>query len=80
MEIDIDKFKKAIGANAEDDFDYNELCNNIRVNEDGSIESMGGGLFVLLSPDYELIDLVGGVSLETTQSLMSEEKECVTDE
>ncbi|MDR3062557.1 MAG: hypothetical protein LBU40_00270 [Methanobrevibacter sp.] len=76
MEIDTEKFKETINANSEIEIEFTELVNNIKINDDGNIESFGGGLEVTMSTDYEIITLAGGVSDEANLEIMNTDYEC----
>ena len=64
MSIDIEKFKESILASSEVDIDFTELIQNIQINSDGNIESHGTNLEVIMSPDYEILVMAGGVSAQ----------------
>lgn len=76
MTVDTEKFKEAVESRCEVPVDFNELIQNIMINEDGNIESTGGGLYVLMSPDYEILEMAGGVSPEASQQIMNDIDEC----
>jgi len=72
INVDIDKFKEALCINDEDvDFDLGELIQNIHINNDGNIQSFGGGFHVIMTPEYRVEELAGGVSPD--QMIMNDE-------
>lgn len=79
-DVDIEKFKETVNANCEMEINFAELIQNIDFNDDGNIESLGGGLHVVMSPDYEIIILAGGVSDESSRKIMDSNYECDIDE
>jgi len=76
MSVDIEKFKDAIIASSEIDIDFTELIQNIHLDNDGNIESQGNGLYVLMSPEYEILVMGGGVSKKASQSIMNSINGC----
>jgi len=73
--VDIDKFKEALGINNDEevDFDVSELVQNIHINNDGNIESFGGGFLVIMTQDYRVEEIAGGVSPD---QMVINEDEC----
>lgn len=76
MMIDPERFKEAVLMVSEVEIDFSELIQNAEINDDGNIESQGGGVYVLLSPEYEILTMAGGVSPKASQAIMNDEKEC----
>ncbi len=76
VDVDIERFTEAVLAVCEVEIDLTELIQNIKINDDGSIESMGSGIHVLLSPDYEIEMMGGGISKEASDMIMNDEEEC----
>lgn len=70
MSIDIEKFKESILASSEVDIDFTELIQNIQINSDGNIESHGTNLEVIMSPDYEILVMAGGVSPQASKMII----------
>jgi hypothetical protein len=62
MIVDVERFKEVIEANSEVELDYNELIQNIKITKDGNIESFNKEMYVLMSPEYVILELAGGVS------------------
>ncbi len=75
-DLDIEKFKEEVEANSEVEIDFNELTQNIKIDKDGNIESTGSGMYVLMSPDYEMLEMAGGVSPEAMEKIISNNDEC----
>ncbi|UTB32708.1 MAG: hypothetical protein NKF70_00010 [Methanobacterium sp. ERen5] len=76
MSVDIEKFKDAINASSEVDIDFTELIQNLHIDNDGNIESQGNGLYVLVSPEYEILVMSGGVSKKASQLIMNSTNGC----
>jgi hypothetical protein len=76
MLIDVDKFKDAIIASSEVDIEFTELIQNVHLNSDGNIQSYGNGLEVVMSPDYEILVMAGGVSKKQSQLIMNSANGC----
>jgi len=70
MSIDIEKFKESILASSEVEIDFTELIQNIQINSDGNIESHGTNLEVIMSPDYEILVMAGGVSPQASKMII----------
>jgi hypothetical protein len=76
MSVDIEKFKDAITASSEVDIEFTELIQDIHIDNDGNIESQGNGLYVLMSPEYEILVMGGGVSKKASQSIIDSANGC----
>jgi hypothetical protein len=74
--IDTERFKEAVLAVCEVEIDLTELIQNIQVNGDGNFESSGRGIEVVLSPEYEIISIAGGISPEQNRLIINTEREC----
>jgi len=76
MTVDIEQFKESILASSEVDIDFTELIQNIQINNDGNIESHGDGLHVVMSLDYEILVMAGGVSSQASKAIMDSINGC----
>lgn len=76
MSVDIEKFKGAIIASSEVEIDFTELIQNLHVDNDGNIASHSEGLEVIMSPDYEILVMAGGVSKKASQSIIDSSNGC----
>ncbi len=76
MTVDIEQFKESILASSEVDIDFTELIQNIQINSDGNIESHGDGLHVIMSQEYEILVMGGGVSPAASKSIMDSLNGC----
>lgn len=76
MSVDIEKFKESILASSEVEIDFTELIQNIQINSDGNIESHGTHIEVIMSQDYEILVMAGGVSPQASESIMNNLNGC----
>jgi hypothetical protein len=80
MEVDNERFKEVVKANCEVEVNLDELVNNIKINFDGNFESSGKGIEIIMTPDYQVVMLAGGVTLEASRVIMESDYECDNDE
>lgn len=71
-DIDIERFKQTILASSEVEIDFTELIQNIHINKDGNIESYNKELQVIMTPEYEIVMMAGGISPEQNQKIIDQ--------
>lgn len=71
-DIDIERFKQTILASSEVEIDFTELIQNIHINKDGNIESYNKELQVIMTPEYEIVMMAGGISPEQNQKMIDQ--------
>lgn len=76
LNIDLERFKQAILEVSEVTIDFTELTQNIQINHDGNFESNGSGTHVILSPNYEVLIIGGGVSKKASNEILNKQDEC----